>query len=311
MANTQKIAGLDSYLLYKTEDVYGSAETTASKWSYIQSFTPTIKNNMINITGYAGSAGDPRAVHNMLPGQLDISWNMDLIPNDFSFMKYALGSTSESGSTNTYTASTAPLSFTMTNNIDNDTTDRQEVYSGCVVNSMTLKAAVGESVSVNLAGMSNLITTGTSLTANAANATDTIWTFQHGSLNIDGAISNIIDSVELTVTNNWEMKYGLGSRLCKKAIGKVREITLRFTVKYLDNTLHTKLLGATPPTAAGSPTSVTSAVLKFTKLGKSVTITVRNGYIEEFSGTHNLNELIGEDFTLIGKSIDIVWDNQS
>lgn len=310
MANTQKISGIDSYLLYTKETTYGSPiGTTTSNWSYIQSFNPTIKNNMIATRGFVGSAGDARAVQKFSPGQLDISWSMDLIPNDFSFMEYVLGSATTVGSTATYATIDRPPSFTMTNNIDNVTTDRQETYAGCIINALTLRASVGEAVTISLAGISSLVQYDSSLIANQANATDDVWTFQHGTLNLDGAVSNIIDSIELTVGNNWEVKYGLGSRLVQTAVPKARDISLRFTVKYLDDTLYGQLLGASTPTGTGSPTAVASTVLTFTKGNKSLTITLSNGFIEEFTGTNNLNDLIGEDFTLNAKSIGIVHDN--
>ena len=105
------------------------------------------------------------------------------------------------------------------------------------------------------------------------------------------------------------MKFGLGTRLAKTVIPKARDISLRFTVKYLDDKLYSKLLGAATPTSSGSPTAVASALLTFTSGNKSLTITCSNGFIEEFAGTNNLNELIGEDFTLNAKGVGIVWDN--
>ena len=312
MTNTQKIAGVDSYVLFVKESTYGTVvSTTNDTFSYIQSFTPSVKNNMIATRGFVGSAGDARAVQKYSPGQLDVSWNMDIIPNDFSFLRYVLGSASITGSTSTFTTVDKPSSFTMSNNLDNVTTDRQELYGGCVVNTMTLKAAVGEPVSINLEGLSSIIQYGTTLSDNVVNATDSIWTFQHGTLNLDGAVSNIIDSVELTVGNNWEVKYGVGSRLAQAAIPKARDISLKFTCKYLDNTLIAQLLGATTPTSTGSPTAVASSVLTFTNGGKTLTITISNGFIEEFSETNNLNDLVTEDFTLNAKSIGIVWDNEA
>jgi len=310
MANTQKIAGVDSYVLYAKETEYGTPiATTDSNWSYIQSFSPSIKNNMISTRGFVGSGEDARAVSKFSPGELDISWTMDLIPNDFSFLEYVLGAVSTAEAVHTFTTADRPSSFTMTNNINNDTTDRVETYSGNVVNAMTLKAAVGEALSVNMSGVSNLISYDSTLQSAVANDTLDIWTFQHGSLNIDGAVSNIIDSVELTVSNNWEVKYGLGSRLVQTAIPKARDIGLKFTVKYLDDTLYAQLLGAATPAAAGGPTPVVSSVLTFTNGAKSLTITVSNGVIEEFNETNNLNDLITEDFTLNAKGIGIVWDN--
>ena len=311
MANTQKVAGVDSYLLYSKETSYGSAETVASNWSYIQSFSPTIKNNMISTRGFVGAGGDARAVSKFSPGQLDVSWTMDLIPNDFSFMEYALGSATTVSSTTTFGTKDRPPSFTMSNNINNDTTPREETYSGCILNAMTLKATVGESVSINLSGISSLINYDSTLTANAAIASDDVWTFQHGTLNLDGAVSNIIDSIEFTISNNWETKYGLGSRLVQTAVPKARDLSLKFTVKYLDDTLYAQLLGASTPTSDGSPTAVASSVLAFTNGNKSLTITLSNGFIEEFTETNNLNDLVGEDFTLNAKSVGVIWDNAS
>lgn len=315
MANTQKIAGIDSYIGYTKETTYGTAVGTASllNWSYIQGFSPSIKNNLIATRGFVGTTGDPRAVQKFSPGQFDVSWSMDLIPNNFAFCEYVLGSATTVGTTvtSTFETKTSVPSFTMVHNIDNVTTDKQETYSGCVINSMSLKAAVGEPVSVNLAGLSSLVTYDTSIEGKVANGTADVWTFQHGALGIGTTDTNIIDSVELNVTNNFELKYGLGTRLAKTAIAKARDVNLRFTVKYLDDKLYKKLLGAGTPTGTGSPTAVASGTLTFTNGNKSLTITCSNGYIEEFSGTNNLNELIVEDFTLIAKDVGIVWDNSA
>ena len=310
MANTQKIAGVDSYVLYATETTYGTpVGTTTSNWSYIQSFNPTIKNNMIATRGFVGTSDDARAVSKFSPGQLDVSWSMDIIPNNWQFLEYVLGSATTAGDVTTYATIDRPSSFTLTHNINNDTTDRQETYAGNVINSFTLKASVGEAVSVNMAGVASLVEYDSSTVANVASGTEDVWTFQHGSLNVDGAVSNIIDSVELSVGNNWEVKYGLGSRLVQTAIPKARDVSLKFTVKYLDDTLYAQLLGASTPTAAGSPTAVASATLVFTNGDKVLTFTLSNGFIEEFSQTNNLNELIAEDFTLNAKAIGVVWDN--
>ena len=310
MANTQKIAGVDSWVLYTTETTYGTpVSTTTSNWSYIQSFNPTIKNNMIATRGFVGTSDDARAVSKFSPGQLDVSWSMDIIPNNWQFLEYVLGSATTVGATTTYETIDKPSSFTLTHNIDNDTTDRQETYAGNVINTFTLKGSVGEAVSINMAGVSSLVSYDSSTKANVANATNDVWTFQHGALNIDGAVSNIIDSVELTVGNNWETKFGLGSRLVQTAIPKARDVSMKFTVKYLDDTLYAQLLGATTPLGTGSPTAVASATLVFTNGNKVLTFTLSNGFIEEFTQTNNLNDLIGEDFTLNSKAIGIVWDN--
>jgi len=314
MANTQKIAGVDSWVLYTTETTYGTPiGTTTSNWSYIQSFNPTVKNNMIATRGFVGTSDDARAVSKFSPGQLDVSWSMDVIPNNWQFLEYVLGSATTNGTTDvtTYETIDRPSSFTLTHNINNDTTNRQETYAGNVINNFSVKAAVGEAVSVNLSGVSSLVEYDSSTQANVANATNDIWTFQHGSLNIDGAVSNIIDSVELTIGNNWETKFGLGSRLVATAIPKARDVSLKFTVKYLDDTLYAQLLGATTPTATGSPTAVSSSTLTFTNGTKTLVFTISNGFIEEFSETANLNDLIGEDFTLNAKAVGVVWTNTS
>jgi len=313
MANTQKIAGIDSHIGYTKETTYGTAVGTASllTWSYIQGFNPSIKNNMIATRGFVGTSSDARAVQKFSPGQLDINWSMDLVPNNFAFCEYLLGSATTTDSTSTFETIDTPPSFTMVHNVYNVGTARQETYSGCVLNTMSLKAAVGEPLSVNLAGVSSLVKYDASEEAAVALGTADIWTFQHGTLGIGTTDANIIDSVELNVTNNYEIKYGLGTRLAKTAVPKARDVSLRFTVKYLDDKLYGKLLGAATPTSSGSPTAVASALLTFTNGNKSLTITCSNGYIEEFAGTNNLNELIGEDFTLNAKGVGIVWDNKA
>lgn len=313
MANTAQIAGDKSWIGYTKETTYGTAVGTVSALthSYIQNFTPNIKNNLIQARGFVGTTGDARAVQKFSPGQLDINWTMDLIPNDFAFLEYVLGSATTTSSVTTVETIDRPPSFTMVHNIYNVGTARQETYSGNVINSMTLKSAVGEALTANLTGVSSLVTYDATTENRIANATDDAWTFQHGTLGIGTTDTNIIDSIELNVNNNWEVKYGLGSRLVKTAIPKARDISLRFTVKYLDDKLYRKLLGAATPIATAGPLAVAKAYLTFTNSGKSLTITCSAGYIEEFSGTNNLNELMTEDFTLIAKDIGIVWDNEA
>ena len=314
ITNVEKIAGLDSYIVYGKETTYGTATgTIGSACAYTQSFNPTIKNNVKPFRGFVSTTSDGRAVDKYAAGQLEVSWDMDIIPNSFGFMEYVLGTSSYVGTTETttYEAAQKPRSFTMSHNIQNASTAREETYLGCVANSFSLKAAVGEAVSVSLSGLSSNVRYGATLDTNVAYSTDEVWTFQHGTLNVDGDITNIIDSVELTIENNWETKYGLGSRLVKTAVPKERDISLKFTVKYLNDDVYSKLLGAAKPTSTGSPTAVSSTVLTFTNGNKTLTITLSDGYLEDFSETANLNELIVEDFTLICKSVICVWDNSA
>jgi len=134
MANSAKVAGVDSYILYTKEATYGTPiSTTTTSLSYIQSFSPSVKNNVISTRGFVGSAGDARAIQKFVPGPLDVTWSMDVIPNGFDMFRYALGTSVVTGSTYTYSKANVPPSFTMSHNVDNVTEPTKSILHFLVV----------------------------------------------------------------------------------------------------------------------------------------------------------------------------------
>lgn len=125
------------------------------------------------------------------------------------------------------------------------------------------------------------------------------YTFAGASIELpDGTpLDNIIDSIEITITNNWEIMYGLGSRLGQKAKAKARDYKIKFTVKYLDNDLLNKVLGSATPTATTEPTENATLTVKFANSdGDELEINFTKFVFDTTSGSEEATEIISEDF---------------
>ncbi|MFZ5988882.1 MAG: phage tail tube protein [Bacillota bacterium] len=304
MANAEKIGGVNTYVLYGDESTYGTAGTVDTHFGLIQSFTPSQKNNLIKHRGFVNSASGGRDIARVSAGKYEAALSLEFQPIIWTWLEYVLGSRSGSGtiaSPYIYLGSNQPTSMTIAHEIDNVTTDREEAFLGCIVNSCTIKASVGEPVSVSLDILSADMDKDATITANVALSTLNPFTFVSGSIEIPNgvAISNIIDSIEITINNNAEIAYSVGSRIGKKPIFKARDYTVKFTLKYLDDTFIEKFLGsASGPTVTATPTEDATIALKFENNNAHyVDMVFYSCRIDEFADPANLNEMLTEDIT--------------
>jgi hypothetical protein len=313
MANTEKVAGVDSYLLYGTESTYGTAGTINATFGLVQSFSPSSKNNYIKMRGFSDGTNNGRDVSHVVAGKFEAGLSVELIPVSFEWLEYVLGGvvtgSGTSGSPYVYTGSSSATSLTLSHSIDNDTTDREELFLGCIINSVTIKAAVGEVATVTLDVISGDVDKDASIPSKVAVASLDPYTFVGGSIEIPNgsAISQIIDSVEITINNNAEILYGLGSRVGQKPNFKARDYTVKFTLKYLDETFVDYFLGsATGPSAGTGPVPQATIDLRFDNRATHFVSFVFSGcYLDEYSMGISLNDIMTEDITYFAKSLSV------
>ena len=313
MANSEAIAGVHSYLLYGQESTYNTAVTATTHFGLVRTFTPKTNNNNKYQRGFKGTTTGGRNAAGKVSGIVDNALTVEMDVINWFFLEYILGAAAGSDPY-TYTESDLPPSITIARAIDNPgaaATDRDEIWSGTVIDSVTIKASVGEAVTANF----EMKTAGhyfdTTIHSAVALPTVDLYTFAGASIELPSGTSldNIIESVELTISNNYKMQPGLGSRFNRNALPAERDYKIKISLKYLDNTILQALLGAAVPTGTTEPTEYASLVLNFERGTKSAVFTFATFYFDDLTGKENVNEIIGEDIPGTAFSLSVVEDN--
>lgn len=310
MANSELVSGVSTFLLYGDEATFGTAGTVDTVFGLVQSFTPSMNNSIIKSRGFTGSTSGGRDIAQLTGGKFESGFSVELTPLNFDWLQYVIGSRTGAGTNASpyiYTGSDTLTSLTVSHCLNNATTDREELYLGCMVNSCTIKASVGEPVTCTIEFVNADLDKDATLPSNVA-LTDVLpYTFAGGSIEIPNAsaIPNIIDSVEITISNNTSMIYGLGSRVGQGKAEGARDYSIKFTVNYLDETLIDLFLGsATGPT---NPTENATIAVRFDNADtvRYVDFIFAEAVIEQMSETANLNEIVKEDHTAVAKTLTV------
>jgi len=217
-----------------------------------------------------------------------------------------LGTNTDAGTTgaytHTYTEANRLPSFTLKTAFELGTTDAQSILIGCRINTFTLTAAVNEALKFSIEAPYRYETLGTTASANIAD-TEPIFTFAHGSIEMpDGTTIAAVQSFELTINENLEAVYGVGSRFLTDNVAKTREYNFNMTAAFNSHTaLMTYFLNgtnsATAPTT-GSGTEIATLELTFTNDdGDILDINLTGVHLNEETLPQNVNEVVKENVT--------------
>jgi len=311
MSNIEAVGGVHSFLLYAEEATYNTDPGSGyAHFGLVKSFKPAVSNETIKLRGFAGSTSGGRAISQFAAGKHTASGTIDFDVNDWQFLKFVMGS--EAGSY-TYTASNIPPSISIHHCISNpgtSSTAQDLVFTGSVIDSVSIKCAVGEPVSCSINFMSALAKYDTTVLSNTAMFTDSVFNFSGASIELpDGTpLNNIIDSVEISIKNNWEILYGLGSRLGQRAFPKELDYNIKFTLKYIDNENWNKLLGAATPSSTAGATENATIAVKFMQGTQSADFVFSNFVFDEETMNVDLNQVISEDLSGTAKTLVITDD---
>jgi hypothetical protein len=311
MANAEKVAGVQSYFLYGAETTYGTGVTPDSHFGIVTSIRPDIKNNLLTSRGFRGTSTGGRNIAKVVGGKVETTMGIDFEPQVWDWLVYVLGGArtgaGTAGSPYSYPEADTVGSLTLSHNIDNATTDREMKYLGMLVDTCTIKCAVGEKVTVSLDFVGGIPVKDATLASTVALNSGDVYTFAGGSIEVPNgsALPNIIDSVEITIKNNAETKYGLGSRLGRAGLVKERDYSVKFTVNYIDETIIDLVLGsATGPTATTNPTRSATLAVKFTNgANKYVDFVFTGATFDGWTEGAEANDMLTEDVTATCESL--------
>ena len=307
MAQTY-IGGGSSVCLYAFEDMDGWATVPASHTKSDETYMPfgqgvevsiSRNNNAERIYG-VGARNATATVNKQYGGSFTIG---GVLSNAY-WLLGVLGANADGGSvgayTHTYTEADILPSFTTTTSFELGTTDFASDLIGCVINQCTISASVGEALKFSLEGTYRYENLGTTKINDLA-CTEPVFTFAHGSIEMpDGTDLAALQSFELTIVNNAEAVFGVGSRFATAIVAKNREYNFSCTAAFNDYTdlLTYFMNGTNSATApdAGSGTEIATLELTFTNDdGDILDINLTGVHLNEESLPQNVNEVVKEN----------------
>lgn len=187
---------------------------------------------------------------------------------------------------------------------DGSASDTIRFAQGCVLNSLSMRASIGETVRCSADVQYSIETTDTTL--DSTPATDDIlfpYTFAHASLEFPtGTVIAEIQDMDITFNQNAELLFGIGANQSVGAYRRLFEITGRFRPSFVDETQLNKFfaqVGANSQTVAR-----TQPTLKITLTNglsssneRSIVITCTNIGLDSHNTNIEPNEPIFEDIT--------------
>lgn len=302
MAFTSVAKGVDATTLYGEEDSAYGTEAGSIILPFGNGATVGVSLN--NNTERLYALGN-RNAQKLVTKRLDVSWNTDFALGNSYFMKYVLGTISSSAGANpyirTYGENNTIPSMSIQNAFNLDT-DSFHTVLGAKVNSMTLNCNAGEIAKVRLEGFAQkLVKTSTLGTTSSGDVEDPL-IFSGASIKLGSTTGLDVQSLEISIGNNVEMLYGLGSRFATKAVAKNREYSFRINEAYEDDTLALDNFLGSDTQSVTSPANLTELVATFTNglagsNTREIVTTFANIQLPTYDYTMDINEIIKEDTT--------------
>jgi len=192
--------------------------------------------------------------------------------------------------------------MSVTTSFELGTTDFASTLVGVKIESATITAAVNEAVKFSLDCSYRYENLSTTKLANLAD-TEPVFTFAHGSIEMpDGTTIAAVQNFELTINNNQESVWGVGSRFKTASTSKAREYNFTMTAAFNDYTkLLTYFMNGTDTASApdaGSGTEIATLELTFTNDdGDILDINLTGIHLNEEDLGQNANEIVKENVT--------------
>ena len=316
--------GSSSYVRYGYESVFGTTPGDSSLTTYFGhnvKFTASPTNNIERIPNL-----NDRNYSKFAAKKFEGSFTVDFQASNFYALKGVLGSVSTDGGgpyNHKYSESATPSGATIQSSEDLGT-DSERTFVGCVFNNYTLNANVGEVVTGRIDGIYRSESKDSTLNTNG-NSTDSedVFTFSHGTFEFPNSTTLAeVQSVELSVNNNAENLWGLGSRFATNIVHKQRVYEVRVgKIREVDTDLLDDFYGSsTTITNPGTPSNV--ATLKLTLSNGSTGTDLRrlvfelgNLQVAEYNSPLEPIEAIKENGTLyalnLGTASGAVYTNNT
>lgn len=303
------ISGSSTVALYAYEQATQWDSTAVNHTASSETYVPfgqgvdisvARNNNAERITG-VGARNATASINKQYSGTASIN---GALTNAY-WLLGTLGANTDGGVvgayTHTYSEADVLPSFTTKTSFELGTTDMANVLLGCRVNSMSLTAAVNEAVKFKIEAPYRYETVGTTAVENIVDV-EPVFTFAHGAIVLDSVELAAVQSFELTINNNLESVYGVGSRFMANQVAKNREYNFNITAAFKDHTaLFTRFLNGTNSATApdtGSGTEIATLVLTFTNDdGDILQFNLTGVHLNEETLPQNVTEVIKENVT--------------
>jgi len=302
MATTLVGKGVDVTSLYGYEDsAYGTAASTITT---VFGNGATVGVSLNNNTERLYALGS-RNAQKLVTKKLDVSWNADFALGNAYFLRAVMGTKgSESGGgpyDRTYSENNTVPSMTIRNAFNLDT-DSQHTVLGAKANSMTVNCNAGEIARVRVEGFAQkLVKTSTLGTTSSGDSEDPL-IFSGASVRLGSTTGLDVQSLEISVGNNIEMVYGLGSRFATKAVAKASEYSFRITEAYEDDTFALEPFLGNATQSVAAPANIATLVATFTNglsstNERTLVTTFASIQLPTYDYTADINEIIKENTT--------------
>ena len=236
--------GYKTNVQYKAETSFGAGGTppnTAIK-GRISTVTLNKNNNLIRTTGL----GDGRNEIFVGFGNFAVDWTMDYELADWDFLVHAIGPKSGSGTAVApyyleeadyvaYAGTSIPTFAMAISSDDVGGTDDVDTVTGCVINTVGLTLAVGQTLKCSLSGFGSTVTSSASGAAYTADTTKP-WIFAQGNFKWNSSNVGRVTNASITINNNYDPEVGraIGSRFIQAAELGLRKYDWTITVKMTD-----------------------------------------------------------------------------
>jgi hypothetical protein len=309
------VGGQSSYGQYGKEAVaYGTeAASIASAFGNGLSIETTRRNGINRVVGLGS-----RNAQKLIEGTYELTVNTNFILGTSHWMAAVLGSVADTGGggdayNHTYSEANTLPSVTIEDGTDLGTTDSVVKYLGCKVNECTISCNVGEPVNVKLEWFAKTETEGSTLDASVASDSEEPLIFAHGSLQLPSGTTFVnVQSVDLTISNNLDRRYGLGSRLLQKLIEGERHYTVRINKTFENSTdMLEDFYGGVAGPSATTIAETATLILIYTNglattLERSLTVTITGLKSDEHSQNKKTGEVLLENSTWFGRTAAII-----
>jgi len=307
--------GASAYIRYGWEATFKTQSTTIDK---VFGEAPRFDSSRTQNIRQARGLGK-RTPYKLIPLQYEGTFSIETIIANPWWLRAIIGNAPTTSGTGPYTHTyldgslllpkNAP-SITIENGIDL-TADAVIKLLGCVADTATITAAVNEPVMLKIDGKYATETKGTSGIADPFPSESLeYFTFAEGKLEVpDGTVISDVQNAEISIRNNLDMRYGLGSRFGSRHYERDFDVEIRTSNLFEDATVFLeKFYGsATAPT---TPTEVTVDLLFDNGLTgtsqRQIHLTVTGAKIAEETLNQVVAEAIPEDIVLQSKGFSSV-----
>jgi len=239
-AITEVYPGTTASVWIQNEAAYGTLATSTTWTKTLGLLTPecsmSMKNNLVRSFGLGS-----RLAQQDVATKFEVSGSISGSFQIGRFLAYGIGTdvrtTVDSAQAHTFGTSLVPPnsllgSFSMLVQHGGSSTGTQEMYTGCKINSMTFKGTLDAplEVSLDIIGQNVQVYTPATTSYPITYDTDTVQPPQYGTVTLGGSSVADVQDVDITISNNLESIYGLGSRLVQQVMPKTFVMDVRTTL---------------------------------------------------------------------------------